>query len=91
MSIFAENVKAAMVSHEETFWIGETEDVEVIVNVYEDSGVTKMTAWLNGTEEINTIVYNGPLDDRDKLLEAMGKLVHDNEDYILSLADWDGE
>lgn len=85
------NNKTALVMHEETFWIGETQNVEVIVNVYEFNGMTKMTAWLNGTEEINTIDYNESLDDRNKLLEAMGKLVHDNEDYILSLVNWDEE
>lgn len=91
MSIFADSVKVATILHEETFWIGETENVEVIVNIYEDNGVNKMTAWLNGAEEINTIRYNGSLDDRSKLLETMGKFVHDNEDYILDLANWDGE
>lgn len=84
------NTRIALVTHEETFWIGETQNVEVVVNVYDDNGTTKMTAWLNGTEEIKTIEYNNSLEDREKMLEAMGELVHDNEEYILDLANWDG-
>lgn len=79
----------ANVLTERTFWIGENLDVEVIVNLYEDNDNTyKLTSWLNGCEELNTIEYKGSIDNEIEVLSAMEKLIHDNEGYILSIASW---
>lgn len=76
---------------EQTFWIGENADVEVMVNLYEHEGEYKLTSWLNGTEELNTESYEGDINNAEEILAAMEKLVNDNEDYILDVASWDGE
>lgn len=81
----------ATVLTEQTFWIGENADIEVRVNLYEHEGNHMMTSWLNGCEELNTIEYEGSLEDQTEILAAMEKLVNDNEDYILDIASWDGE
>lgn len=81
----------AKVVTEQTFWIGENADVEVMVNLYEHEGEYKLTSWLNGTEELNTESYEGDIDNTEEILAAMEKLVNDNEDYILDVASWDGE
>jgi IMP cyclohydrolase len=81
----------AKVVTEQTFWIGENADVEVMVNLYEHEGEYKLTSWLNGTEELNTESYEGDIDNAEEILAAMEKLVNDNEDYILDVASWDGE
>lgn len=81
----------AKVVTEQTFWIGENADVEVMVNLYEHEGEYKLTSWLNGTEELNTENYEGDIDNAEEILAAMEKLVNDNEDYILDVASWDGE
>lgn len=81
----------AKVVTEQTFWIGENADVEVMVNLYEHEGEYKLTSWLNGTEELNTESYEGDIDNAKEILAAMEKLVNDNEDYILDVASWDGE
>lgn len=81
----------AKVVTEQTFWIGENADVEVMVNLYEHEGEYKLTSWLNGTEELNTESYEGDIDNTEEILAAMEKLVNDNEDYILDVTSWDGE
>jgi IMP cyclohydrolase len=81
----------ANVISEQTFWIGENADVEVMVNLYEHDGEYKITSWLNGVEELNTESYEGSIDNNEEILAAMEALVNDNEDYILSVASWDGE
>lgn len=81
----------AKVVTEQTFWIGENADVEVMVNLYEHEGEYKLTSWLNGTEELNTESYEGDIDNAEEILATMEKLVNDNEDYILDVASWDGE
>ena len=70
----------AKVVTEQTFWIGENADVEVMVNLYEHEGEYKLTSWLNGTEELNTESYEGDIDNTEEILAAMEKLVNDNED-----------
>ena len=81
----------ATVINEQTFYIGENANVEVMVNLYEHNGNYMITSWLNGVEELNTVEYEGSLDDQLEIIEAMEKLVNDNEDYILDVASWDGE
>ncbi len=81
-----ENV--AIVMEEQTFWVGDNADVEVKVNLYEHDGGYQITSWLNGTEELNTIEYEGSLENQEEILAAMEKLVHDNEEYILDVASW---
>lgn len=81
----------AKVVTEQTFWIGENADIEVMVNLYEHEGEYKLTSWLNGTEELNTESYEGDIDNAEEILAAMERLVNDNEDYILDVASWDGE
>lgn len=81
----------AIVINEQTFWIGDNANVEVLVNLYEHNGTYKMTSWLNGTEELNTIDYEGAVDNPEEILSAMEKLINDNEDYILDIASWDSE
>lgn len=84
-----ENV--ATVLNEQTFWIGDNADIEVVVHLYEHEGEYMMTSWLNGSEELNTETYDGSLDNAEEILAAMEKLVNDNESYILDMASWDGE
>lgn len=76
----------ANVLNEQTFWIGENGNVEVVVNLYEHNGNYKLTSWLNGTEELNTESYKGDINDESAVLAAMETLIHDNESYILSIA-----
>ena len=83
--------QVAIVLTEQTFWIGKDADVEVMVNLYEHNGDYKLAAWLNGTEEIDTIDYEGSVDSSEEILAAMEKLVNDNENYILDLASWDND
>ena len=80
----------ANVVKEQTFWIGDNADIEVIVDLYEHNGEYKITSWLNGTEELNTENYTGPLVD-DEIIKSMEKLVMDNIDYILNIISLDGE
>lgn len=81
----------AEVLTQQTFWIGEDADVEVVVNLYENDGEWKMTSWLRGSEELNTIDFDyTESTTNDEILSAMEKLVNDNEEYILDLASWDG-
>ena len=82
--------KIATIINEQTFWIGENANIEVVVNLYEDNNGYKITSWLNGTEELNTIDYEGSIDNQYEILAAMEKLVNDNESYILDIASWDG-
>lgn len=81
----------ATVLNEQTFWIGDNADIEVVVHLYEHEGEYMMTSWLNGSEELNTESYEGSLDNAEEILAAMEKLVNDNESYILDIASWDGE
>lgn len=81
----------ATVLNEQTFWIGDNADIEVVVHLYEHEGEYMMTSWLNGSEELNTETYDGSLDNAEEILAAMEKLVNDNESYILDMASWDGE
>lgn len=90
ISNFVDEKYVAHVLEEQTFWIGESSDIEVIVNLYEHKGTYKIAAWFKGTDEINTIDYEGSVDNPEEILAAMEKLVNDNEDYILDLASWDG-
>lgn len=70
-----------------TFWIGENLDIEVEVNLYKDNDDTyKLTSWLGGCEELNTIEYKGSIENEAEVLSAMEKLIYDNEDYILDIA-----
>lgn len=80
----------ANVTHQQTFWIGDNAEIEVVVMLYENNGMYQMTSWLNGSEELNTIDYEGSMNDIE-ILAAMEKLVNDNEDYILDIASWNGE
>lgn len=80
----------ATVLTEQTFYIGKNVDVEVMVNLYENNGQYYITSWLNGCEECNTELYKGSIDNHEEILAAMEKLVNDNEDYIINLANWDG-
>lgn len=91
ISNFVDKKYVAHVLDEQTFWIGESSDIEVVVNLYEHKDTYKIAAWLNGTEEINTVDYEGSIDNPEEILAAMEKLVHDNEDYIISLATEDEE
>ena len=77
----------ATVLTEQTFYIGENADIEVMVNLYENNGQYYITSWLNGCEECNTEVYSGSIDNREKILAAMEKLVNDNENYIIDLVN----
>lgn len=81
----------ATVINEQTFYIGDNADIEVMVNLYEHEGNYMMTSWLNGVEELNTIEYEGSLSDTEEIIAAMENLVNDNEEYILDVASWDGE
>lgn len=81
----------AIVLTEQTFYIGENANIEVVVNLYENDGIYKMTSWLNGVEELNTIEYDGSLDNPEEIIATMETLVNDNEQYILDTASWDGE
>ena len=78
----------ANVVKEQTFWVGDNADIEVIVNLYEHNGEYKITSWLKGTEELNTESYTGPLID-DEIIKSMEKLVMDNMDDIVCVADYD--
>ena len=77
--------QVAIVKNEHTFFVG-NDKIEVVVNLYEHNGVHKMTSWLNGVEELNTITYQGNVDDVKEITKAMEKLVKDNEEYILDIA-----
>ena len=79
----------ATVLMEQTFYIGENANIEVMVNLYENDGNYLMTSWLNKIEELNTIEYEGSLDNPEEIIAAMEKLVNDNEDYILDIASWE--
>ena len=94
MDISNFNVEAknmATIILEQTFWIGESSNVQVVVNLHENNGNYKLTSWLNGTEELNTVDYDGDIENESEVLAAMEKLVNDNEQYILDIASWDGE
>ena len=80
----------AEVLTEQTFYIGDNADIEVMVNLYEHNGQYLITSWLNGYEECNTEIYEGSIDNHEEILIAMEKLVHNNEDYIIDIANWDG-
>ena len=79
----------ATVLTEQTFYIGDDANIEVMVNLYENNGQYYITSWLNGCEECNTELYEGSIDNQEEILAAMEKLVNDNEEYIINLADWD--
>lgn len=81
----------ATVVNEQTFYIGEDASIEVMVNLYEHNGSYKITSWLNGCEELNTVDYEGSINNSEEIIAAMEKLVNDNEDYILDVVSWDGE
>lgn len=81
----------ATIVSEQTFYIGEDANVQVMVNLYEHNSSYMMTSWLNGVEELNTIEYEGSLDNPEEIIASMEQLVNDNEDYILDVASWDGE
>ena len=72
---------------EQTFYIGENADIEVVVNLYENNGQHYITSWLNGCEECNTELYEGSIDNQEEILTAMEKLINDNESYIIDLAE----
>lgn len=91
MNINIDKKYVANVIDEQTFWIGENANIEVIVNLYEHNGNYKMTSWLNGTEELNTIDYEGSLDSTEEIIAAMEKLVNDNEQYILDVSSWNND
>lgn len=91
MNINIDKKYVANVIDEQTFWIGENANIEVIVNLYEHNGNYKMTSWLNGTEELNTIDYEGSLDSTEEIIAAMEKLVNDDEQYILDVASWNND
>lgn len=76
----------AEVSTEETFYIGENKDIEVVVNLYKHKNKHYMTSWLNGCEECNTIRYEGSLTNREEIHAAMEALVDYYKDYIIDLA-----
>ena len=80
----------ATVLTEQTFYIGKNANIEVMVNLYENNGQYYITSWLNGCEECDTELYEGSIDNQEEILAAMEKLVNDNEEYIIDLADWDG-
>lgn len=80
----------AKVLAEQTFWIGENAEIEVIVSFYEYNGKYKLSAKLRGKEEIETITYNGSSDNIE-VLTAMEKLVNDNEEYILDMVSLNGK
>ena len=80
----------ATVLTEQTFYIGENANIEVMVNLYENNGQYYITSSLNGCEECDTELYEGSIDNQEEILAAMEKLVNDNEEYIIDLADWDG-
>lgn len=77
----------ATVLTEQTFYIGENADIEVVVNLYENNGQHYITSWLNGCEECNTELYEGSIDSQEEILTAMEKLINDNESYIIDLAE----
>ena len=82
---FIDKKYIANVLKEQIFWIGENANVEVKVNLYEHNDSYKISAWLRGTEEINTIDYEGSIDNSEEILAAMENLVNENEEYILDL------
>lgn len=92
LNMFNVNKKnTAEVLMQQTFWIGEDANVEVVVNLYESNGEWKITSWLNGSEKLNTIDFDySESTTNEEILSAMEKLVNDNEEYILDLASWDG-
>lgn len=73
------------VLEEQTFWIGENADIEVVVKLYEHNDIKKLSALLNNEKVIETVVYNGSNNGID-ILAAMESLIDDNEDYILELS-----
>lgn len=81
-------IPVATILTEHTFWIGEDADIEVVVDLYEMNNSYHIMACLNGSEEIDTIDYEGSIENTEEVLEAMEKLVNDNEEYILDLASW---
>ena len=75
---------------EQTFWIGENADIEVVVNLHEYNGKKKLSALLKGKVIIETVAYNGSNNNVD-ILAAMESLVDDNEDYILDMVSSEGK
>ncbi len=69
------------------------ENIHVTVNIYQEDATWLMTSWLNGTEELNTEDVTdrySPEMPQDKVIEMMESFVYDNEDYIIDVAEWDG-
>lgn len=81
-----ETEKVALVLAEQTFWIGDNAEIEVVVNLYEYNDVYKITSWLGGIEELNTAEYTGSLSDETEIITAMEELINSNTNYILSVA-----
>lgn len=84
-------INIANVLKEQTFWVGDNADIEVVVNLYEYDGEYKITSWLRGVEELNTETYDGSSMSDIDIVKAMESLVTDNMDYILDVANWKGE
>lgn len=71
--------------------------IHVRVDIYVENGRWMMTSWLiNGgcDEELNTENVNDkyePSMQDDEVTAMMEQFVHDNEEYIIDIANWDGE
>lgn len=76
----------ANIISEQTFWVGDNANIEVVVSLYEYNNEYKMTSWLRGIEELNTEKYTGLMID-EEIKKSMEKLVMDNIDYVLSIAN----
>lgn len=61
------------------------DDAEVVVDLYDQHGIFKITLWLNGVEELTTVNYEGSLSDDIQIEETMKKIVEDNREYILDI------
>lgn len=68
--------------------------IEVTVNIYKHKDIMRMTSWLNGCEELNTVditdcnPYNMT---SDEVISMMEEFINDNEEYIRDIASWNGD
>lgn len=69
------------------------ENIHVTVNIYDNHGVYKMTSWLNGVEELNTKKIEEDISSltNDQIISMMESFIYENEEYIVDIANWNGD
>lgn len=75
----------AIVHHEEEFTVNDT---RITVSLYFYEGRYKMTSWLRGVEELNTIDVTDFIEkepSENEIINKMHQLIHDNVDYIMDM------